>query len=682
MKKIIFFITLAITSKLYGQTPDAELLSLVKAFATTSAVTGREDEARTFIQSLFTSGALKKDRLGNLTLTLGSGSPKRLFTAPLDEPGYVISQIQEDGYLRITPAGRGHTGTMYHQFFEGNEVRINTGTGGQYGVSTVPSTHYDGLRAVPERSKNVFQWQESFIDVGVNSAQQVKAKGIHLLDPVTLHKKPQIINDAISVSAAKEKASVMALALVAQTLMQSRFKGTVVIAWVGLELINAKGLDDVLYRLGPFDEVVSFNRTQETVSKIKSTRTTAQGSVTINNVGLPAKYRYTPVELVSASDINLLIQEWLGSVENKTWSIAPLKSPGVLSGRMQTYKSYQKESTLLSDLIQLYGVSSSEEPVRDYILSALPKWAKPLTDEKGNIVVTFGKGKQHLAFVAHMDETGFVVDSIRQDGSLILKEKGGFFNWVWEGHAALVHTGEKDLPAVFEPRANYMQAQKRANENKLTVYAGFSSRQDAINAGIKEGISTVTMPKKMIRLSEEKATARGFDDRVGCAVLLLALQNLNPDQLPFTVTFIWSVEEETGLAGSNYAAGKLKDVKIVYPVDTYVSSDAPIESKMFGYCPLGDGAVIRVLESINFTPREHLKYLQQLAAKNNIKVQYGMTAGGTDGQGFLTYDIPSMPLSWPGRYSHSPVEVMDFRDMKNLVRLIEAIVKDKNKIYQ
>ena len=58
-----------------------------------------------------------------------------------------------------------------------------------------------------------------------------------------------------------------------------------------------------------------------------------------------------------------------------------------------------------------------------------------------------------------------------------------------------------------------------------------------------------------------------------------------------------------------------------------------------------------------------------------------MTIGGTDGQEFLGYNIPSVPISWPGRYSHSPIEVMDFRDMNNLVKLLKAIMRDKNKIY-
>ena len=711
MKKI--FIFLAFPFSLFAQKTEINntLLPAIQSFANTSAVTGREEEAANYIQALFEKGVCKKDKLGNLIITIGSGSPKQLFVAPLDEPGYVISQIQDDGYLRITPVGYGHLGNLFHQFLEGNEVKINTEKKIVYGVSTVPSSHYDGLRAVPEKSKNAFQWQESFIDVGESSAKAVEAKGIHLLDPVTINKKPLVIaGQYIAAPSAAAKSAVIALAAVAQTLLQQKFSGTVVIAFTALELINGKGLETVVNAYGPFDQVVRFNRflnspianeneilvdkpipgipsLQKTVKPVIAFRhpSTVQpewGKASVYNMGLPSNYTGTPVEMVSIISINELAQTWLRTINNNNADLASIKPLPVNTG-VAIFKSFLKEENTVAQLIAKYGVSTAEQPVREYLLSQLPKWAKPETDAKGNISITFGKGKQHIAFVGHMDEVGFLVDSIRNDGTLVVKEIGGLFNWVWEAHAALVHTGTKDIPALFEPRNGYGQATKRFNGTiPLTVYAGFHSKEEAIAAGIKEGISSVTMPKKMIRLSESKATARGFDDRSGCAALLLALENLDPDKLPFTVTFIWSVEEETGLTGSTFASKKLKDLSIVYPIDTYVSSDAPMESKIFGYCPLGNGAVIRVLESVNFIGRNQLTYLQNLASKNNIKIQYGMTAGGTDGQGFLSYGIPSVPLSWPGRYSHSPIEVMDFHDLQSLTQLIKAIMMDGTKKYE
>jgi putative aminopeptidase FrvX len=558
---------------------------------------------------------------------------------------------------------------------------------------------------VPEKSKNVFQWQEAFIDVGVASAKEVDAMGIHLLDPLTMNKKVAIISDKfIAAPYVASKAAVISLANVAQTLMHQKFQGTVVIAFTSLELINGKGLETVVNEYGPFNEVVRFNRflnipiTNENeilfdkvipenvrlqkivkpamVFRHPSTDGPNWGNAQVFTIGLPTNFTATPVEILSLTSVNQLMQAWLKKVENKTWEITPLKY-FTISEKQNSFVHYNQETNLLSSLVATYGVSPNEKPVREFILSQLPKWTNPIVDKKGNIVVTFGKGKQHIAFVAHMDEVGFLVDSILDDGRLSLKEVGGFFNWIWEGHTALVHTDNKYINAVFEPRNNYMTTTKRYNSGiPLLVYAGFNSRVDAIAAGVKQGMSSVTMPKKMIRLSETKATARGFDDRVGCAALLLSLNNIHPDELPYSVTFVWSVGEEVGLVGSTYAENFLKDVSIGFPIDTYVSSDAPMESKIFGYCPLGSGAVIRVLESINFMSRKSLNTLKSIADKNKVKVQYGMTAGGTDGQGFLSNGIPSVPLSWPGRYSHSPIEVMDYRDMNNLVQLIRAIILD------
>ncbi|MEI4573075.1 hypothetical protein, partial [Klebsiella pneumoniae] len=82
---------------------------------------------------------------------------------------------------------------------------------------------------------------------------------------------------------------------------------------------------------------------------------------------------------------------------------------------------------------------------------------------------------------------------------LSIKDVGGLFNWVWEGQNALIHVEGKDIPAIFEPRNNYLQATKRLNNGApILVNAGFSSKQDAIAMGIKSGLSTVTMPKRMI----------------------------------------------------------------------------------------------------------------------------------------------------------------------------------------
>jgi putative aminopeptidase FrvX len=396
----------------------------------------------------------------------------------------------------------------------------------------------------------------------------------------------------------------------------------------------------------------------------------------IYEIGLPSLYSNTPVELVAISDVSNLIDHWM-QISGVKGGIIEL--PDVKFNKSETtYPSFNDEHLVVSELTRQYGVSYDEQRVREYILTNLPSWASPEIDSIGNIRLSFGQGQEHIAFVAHMDETGYVVDSIGDNGILFLKNRGGMLSWVWEAQPALIHIMGDPIQGVFEPRSDYTSATKRAASSALTVCAGWHSKSEALAAGIVPGQTTVTMPKEMIRMNENRALARGFDDRVGCAALLMSIKDLNPNELKQRVTFVWSIAEESALAGSTFAAKTLRDLKTVYPIDTYVSSADPYTNETFANCPLGQGAVIRVLESINFISRENLKRIQNLATNNNIKTQYGMTAGGTDGQAFLGYGIPSIPLSWPGRYSHSPVEVMDYRDMQNLVSLIKAIAMDKD----
>ena len=681
----------------------AQSPALLQAYARTSAVTGREEEASRFVQGLFKAGALQHDRLGNLVLVLGSGTPRRLLVAPLDEPGYVVSQIQDNGYLRVAPVGGGAAGPLFHQFLEGHDVRIVSAQGTRNAISCVPSSHYDNLRAEPEKNKAPFSWQAAFLDVGASSAADVAQQGIRLLDPLTLEKKPALIAQQwVAAPAMKSKAAAMALATAAKTLMAAPVKGTVVIAWTTLELLNSKGFEAVANQFGPFEEVYRFDRTLETEATGTGQFLTAPalpasvpGQVVVQAarpgrkpvlpnarlagartylLGLPARYPNTPVEAVAVADVQQLAQAWLQTAGAAGTTLAALPLPTTAPGPAQP--ALTSSARLLAGLVEQYGVSTAETPVREFIARQLPAWAKPTTDAAGNLTLTFGQGKRHLVFVAHMDEVGFVVDSIRPNGRLVLSMRGGAFPWLWEAQPALLHTpGQAAIAAVFEPRPNYLQATKSSPATPLTVFAGFSSVQQAQAAGIRPGSTTVTMPKQLRPLGPQRAAARGLDDRVGCAALLLSLQHLDPAKLPCRVTYVWSVGEEIGLIGSAFAAQQLQDATVVYPIDTFVSSDAPQESRAFGYCPLGKGAVIRVLESINFARRDLVQDVHTLADARQIPIQEGMTVGGTDGMEFMNYGVPSVPLSWPGRYSHSPVEVLDYRDMDSLVRLLGALLQ-------
>jgi putative aminopeptidase FrvX len=705
LKKIFYFIFFISITSYSQESLDEQKLLLIEAlkeFSETSSVTGREDNASEYLKSFLKNSNLKEDKLGNLILEIGSGLPKTLITVPIDEPGYVISEIKPNGYMRFTPVGFGRVGQLYDQFMQGHEVKINSEKKYTIGVSTVPSSHFESLRKNPESKKEPFTWHEGYIDIGASSIEEVYQNEIELLDPVSLNKKPVVINDSLIAGPnIKIKAAGLALAIIAKFINKKSVKGKLVFAWTVQELINGKGIESVINQYGPFDKIYRFNRfldsdsigtdqiivnekfykDESNIIKAKPIlpfRNSASNidfdKLKIHEIGIASKYSNSPVEMIAINDVINLISYISNS--QKIQLSHYYDFPDKKKQKKTLFKSYSEYESILGELINKYGVSTSENYVRNHIIKKLPSWAKPIVDEKGNLILTFGEGENHKVFVAHMDETGYIVNDIKNDGRLELKMLGGMLPWLWEAQPATIHLRHKKITGVFEPRLDYLTSKKRKSNFPLNVNAGFLSKSEALEAGVIIGETSITMPKEMIRLNENRVTGRSFDDRVGCAALILALNKINPRELKNKITFVWSVEEEIGLRGAKHSAINLKNASIVYPVDTYVSSDDPYKDESFANAPLGNGAVIRVLESINFVSRENFKMIRKLADNNNIKTQYGMTSGGTDGQPFLSYGIPSVPISWPGRYSHSPIEIMDLRDMNSLVKLIKAIIED------
>jgi putative aminopeptidase FrvX len=328
---------------------------------------------------------------------------------------------------------------------------------------------------------------------------------------------------------------------------------------------------------------------------------------------------------------------------------------------------------VLSQLVESYGVSGAEAPVRETVQRLLPAWAQTETDTAGNLWVRVGRGDPVVVFVAHLDEIGFLVDSILDDGTLRLRSRGGFFPSLFEAKPALVHTGRADVAGIFLPRDTGFT---RRAPPPLRVSLGTTTRAATAALGIGAG-STITMPKQYVRLAGTRATGRSFDDRVGSASLLLALRRLDRAKLKHQVIFIWSTREEIGLEGAEAAAHALGSTpRRVHAIDTFVSADAPLELPNFAVAPIGAGAVARALDNSSITPPPSLDSLLALARARGIALQVGTTNGGNDGSVFTPFGVVDVPLGWPLRYSHSPAEVIDLKDLVSLADLVRAIAED------
>lgn len=683
-----------------------DLADEIEAFLRVPAVAGREEPARDFIVQRLQGLPAETDRAGNVVLTTGSGSPRRLVACPLAEPGFVVSGIEPDGYLRLVPASGIYLGPLWEQAHEGNVVTVGGFRGLVHGAVTLRSVHLMQGPGEPGEPRP-FHIGQAFIDVGAESAAEVAELGIRLLDPVALIRRPvRLAGGLISGPSARAKAACAAQIEAARALSARPGTGTTVFAWTANDLLNGAGLIYLVRQRGPFDEAVllgsrfGWGGTEQAVPEPLpapgsgllgggtipagiTARETPYQSISgafgnsppwekarIGSLGLPALYPETPVETISPRDADRLAAALVrfggGSAGARPDPPALPPAPAVAPAA----QGHEEVASLVGQLIAIPGVSGAEGLVRDEIRRRLPAWAKPEIDPKGNLLVTFGQGDEHVLFVAHMDEVGFGVTEILADGRLKLEVLGGLLPHVWEAQAAQVHGERGPVPAVFEPREDW-RAAKSPSPPPLTVSLGVSSAREAEALGVRVG-STVTMPKGMFRLGRHRGVGRGFDDRNGSAALLLALRQIDPARLRHKVTFAWVVEEESGLVGSRAIAERMPGLTRVHPVDTFVSSDTPRESRQFAYAPLGKGPVLRTMDNASLVPRELIDRYLALAAREGIPVQYGFTGGASDGIAFLPNGAEMIPFSWPGRASHSPVEISDFRDVEALVRLVAA----------
>jgi len=698
---------------------DDRLAILVNA----QGVSGFERDVREAIAGMLPAWAKPRvDEAGNLVLTIGQGLPHLLVAASIDEDGYLVSGITDEGYLRLTRVSTGAGFRLFDQFIYGQPVVIRTaGVGASWagavrqglagkvsyvpGVAATASTHLQRGRDASTAIKGL---DDLWVDVGASSRADVEKLGIRLLDTVGLRERVQRLAGGRTAGvAAQARGSALALVNLvagAGAAQAPAITGTLTIAWVAQGLFGDRGLARLAQAIQP-ERVLLLSRgapsrdtdargavgrigggpilevgdtalldlarqaglVVQTVPALRST--TAWRTAKVQSVALPALFSQTPVETVQDDDIAAM-SSLLRAVTGLPATVVGGQVAGI-PRRVNPAGVFG----LLAPLVEAYGVSGHEAAVREAVASRLPKWARPEVDARGNLTVTFGQGGEELAFVAHTDELGYEIVNLQDDGTATVRKRGGFFDSLMEAHAVLVHAAHGQVGAIVAPRPNYaraVEAQPKADE--VLIDFGTTTRQQTEGLGVSKG-DTLTVRKEFSTLGGSRGSARAIDDRAGCAALLAALDRIDPARVPNRVTFAWVVEEETGLAGSGVLAERLHPA-YAFAVDTFVSSDSPVDPQRMAQIPLGTGAVLRAVDNSSITPPETVAKIRALASARQIPTTVGVTSGGNDGSQFSKFGSTVVPISWPGRYSHSPVEVIDSRDLDALVNLITVLVNE------
>jgi putative aminopeptidase len=732
-------------TKAAGQ-QSGSLLEQMRQLVETPAVAGYEQELASKITALLSARTPRTDSLGDVTVTLGSGTPHRLIVAPIDEPGFVVSGITPEGYLTLQRLPQIGNLPLFDELYAAQPVKIGTAqhkwiNGSVAGLS---------VHLLPQRQHppSMADLDNMYIDVGASSDAQARNAGADVLSPVALDRKLyQLADGRLASPAIGDRFGAAALLQLLTMLDPARLKGSITFAFVTEQWLGARGLQRVLQEQKP-DELIYVGRLIRPALPPQAARQSperernsgfthrpgdgvliAQENPEAEITGLAAELKQlaakdsiamqtdssapllprggylpqpklpertvhlsvaaawpsTPAEYIDSHDliglVRLLANYLQGSAPQIQLAAAtplPEPTPGARPA------SAPGNEAILKQVIETYGVSSHERNVAREIAQLLPSWAKPEMDAAGNLILHWSgannKGPR-IAVVAHQDEIGYEVHAILPDGKLELESKGGGVLAYFLGHPALVHSADGMHPGVMELPEGWDKPDfqwPRGPRQMFHMDVGATSAQDVAQLGIKTG-DFVSIPKQYRKLLSPRASARAFDDRVGCAALISAVWALGPNLGGRDVTFIWSTGEELGLQGAAAAAQTLashgRAPDYVFAVDTFVSSDSPLESKRFAQGILGRGFVVRAVDNSNIVPRNLAERIVSISRSAGIPVQYGVTNGGNDGAAFLLYGSTDVALGWPLRYSHSPAEVIDLRDLDALARIVATVAR-------
>ena len=751
---------------LFAQAVPGSLSSDLKQYVETPAIPGYEDPLVSMIAAQLAAFHPRKDAMGDVLVQVGSGAPHRLIVAPMDEPGFVVSQITEEGYLRVQRLPQSGVPLHFNQLHTAQAVRVRT-SGGRLidGVVAGTSIHLSPGRNNPADLDDLDNF---YVDIGAASRAEAMKAGVELLDPIAEDREllPVGVSEWTGRSVGDRFGDAVLVDLL-RHLDTRKLSGTVTFAFVAQQWAGARGLSSVVEQVRP-DELILVGRTVgRTVERVqshaapdattgvghaeampgsgpwilepasshtedgedgsneqaKSAHATGDqngGSLVHDLVSIAEKQRIpaqhghgptlfahgyghapalpgrivqltvplawpeTPGEVLSEVDLDQtssLLQVYLqGSAAADRQPQSNVRTISLPPVPVRPTSPPSVES-LLQSLILSYGVSEHEDLPRATVRALLPPWANPATDAVGNLVLHLGdpSAPSSLVLMAHMDEIGYRVRAILPDGSLDIENKGGGSAPYFWGHPALLHTAQGTRAGVIALPKNYSTpefAWPTDIRAPATMYVGARSPEEVAALGIRVG-DTVTIYKKYRQLLGTRVSARSLDDRVGCAALVRAAWLLGPKLPGRNVTLVWSTREELGLFGAvafaEHAAAEKTVPNYVFAIDTFVSADSPVESHRFADAHLGDGFVIRAIDNSNIVPDAEVRRLRSLLAAHAIPVQYGVTGGGNDGAAFLRFGTIDVPLAWPLRYSHSPAELIDTRDLTALANAATLI---------
>lgn len=321
---------------------------------------------------------------------------------------------------------------------------------------------------------------------------------------------------------------------------------------------------------------------------------------------------------------------------------------------------------LLKELTNLDAIASNEREVRQYLLNSLSRYSNNIMfDKLGSVIFKIGDKGPKLMVCAHMDEVGYIIKNIEDNGKILLKEIGNVRKEAKENVRCRITTskGEKIIGIV-----------ETCESSNIYIDIGLNNKEDILKLGIEIG-NMVCFDTHAKQISNEYIIAKSLDNRVGCYILAEIMKKIYDKELNCTVYFAFTSSEEVGIRGAK-TSSYLIDPDYSFVIDV-VSPKNSYDYTSKNTRQIGNGFLIEIYDK-TFIPNSYMvDLIKATSRKINKNYQLDiMNNGGTDAANIHINKIgvPTVVTVIPVKYCHSPYSMLNIRDVKDLIDVYEELI--------
>ncbi|OZM57931.1 peptidase M28 [Lottiidibacillus patelloidae] len=339
---------------------------------------------------------------------------------------------------------------------------------------------------------------------------------------------------------------------------------------------------------------------------------------------------------------------------------------------------------MLKELTDAKGIPGNEREPREVMKKYIEPFAdEVVTDNLGSLIAkkVGDENGPKIMVAGHLDEVGFMVTQIDDKGFLRFQTVGGWWSQVMLAQRVTVMTKKGDITGIIGSKPPHIlppEARKKPVDIKdMFIDIGASSREEAMEFGVKPGDSVVPYFEFTVMNNDKMLLAKAWDNRIGCAIAIDVLRQLEGEKHPNIVYGVGTVQEEVGLRGAKTATNFIKP-DIGFAVDVGIAGDTPGVSSKDAASKMGEGPQIILYDASMVSHKGLRDFVTDVADEKGIPYQFdSIAAGGTDsGAIHITANgVPALSITVASRYIHSNAAMIHRDDFENAVKLIVEVIK-------